>query len=805
MSEVVEPRRDVDMNTAPRFTSPLAFNPNESLKLFDAAEPVQPYDHQRAAWDAMTRHFDGGGRAGMVVLPTGGGKTVVAAHWLLRNVIAKGGRVLWLAPRGELVKQAFQTFKRLGNVAHPDKKRLDLIAVSGEGMRWSNVSPDHDVVFASVQSSVIDGNRGFVQELLGQRGELPFVVIDEAHHAVAPRTLSLLDELKRAGVRLLGLTATPVRMDDKEERRLGALFDGTIIHQISRTTLSNLGILATPATETVTTQVNVEKDMDPHELEHLSRYGDLASSVLERLGRNAHRNGLIVDQYLQNKDKYGPTIIFAADTLHAQTLALELRKRGVTRSDYVDYSRKDAAEVMDRYKRGELDVLVNVQMLTEGFDAPRTRTVFIARPTRSESLLVQMVGRALRGPRAGGNEIAYLVTFLDTWSQFDVLSAEYAIQGGGVIEDVEPNARPNLPLVTIPLELIRDAYRLLQSNVKGMLLGVHACTPHGWYRWEEEFADDVQTMIVSVFDTQHEALAALLAEMPTPESVPEELTEDAVLGLIRRHFADIPDPLPRWADVKALLDARRKGCEPTYVTFDEKRAFDPRAVAMRILDEKLDATAEQELLATIWRTCTACPIVYRNDERAFRDEVGRERTALMNASIAKPETDPTVVAVVPNGPPHAWLPGEPGRSLTELLEAVVAAKRHFPQGPPAVGVLRWMERAETRLWGFYRHHDKQVALNPLLNSPDVPRFVTEFVLFHELLHGDMPSAGHNPGFRERERKFVASPAAVEEAAAIGIEPKAGSPSDFWRVRAEMFLDTFERYFEWKTPGSAMEL
>ena len=69
----------------------------------------------------------------------------------------------------------------------------------------------------------------------------------------------------------------------------------------------------------------------------------------------------------------------------------------------------------------------------------------------------------------------------------------------------------------------------------------------------------------------------------------------------------------------------------------------------------------------------------------------------------------------------------------------------------------------------------------------------------------MPSSGHNPDFRERERKFLASPPAVEEAAALGIAPSGGSPADFWRVRAEMFLDTFERYFEWKAPGSAMEL
>ncbi len=552
------------------------------------------------------------------------------------------------------------------------------------------------------------------------------------------------------------------------------------------------------------TQVNVEKDMDPKELAHLARYGDLATTVLNRLGQHAHRNKLIVEQYVNHRTKYGPTIVFAADTLHAQTLVDEFRRGGVPDADYVDYSRKDAAEIAERYRRGELDVIVNVQMLTEGFDAPRTRTVFIARPTRSESLLVQMVGRAMRGPRAGGNEIAYLVTFLDTWSEFDVLSPEYALAGSAPLEEAEYEGKPATPVVMVPLELVRDAYRLLQSNVKGLLVGVHACTPHGWYRWEEEFEDDVQSRVVMVFDTQREALATLLAEYPTPESVPLSLDEESVRALIRRHFADIPDPLPRWADVKMLLEGRRKGCDLSYVTFEQKRAFDPQRLAQKILDEALSPLKEQELLAQVWRANPVCALVYKDDERAFRDEVGRERTALLNASIARPETDPTVVAIVPKGPPAAWPPGEDGRALSELLETVTAVKRHFPRGIPMLGDLRWMARPRS-MWGFFRYHDKQIALSPLLNSPDVPRFVVEFVLFHELLHADMPSSGHSPDFKDRERKFQASPRAVEEAAALGIAPSAGSPRDFWRVRAEMFLDTFERYFEWKKPGTPMDL
>lgn len=782
------------------------FVPNAHLELQDAASPVDPYPHQLATWDKMTRLFgDERKLAGLVVLPTGGGKTVVAASWLLRHVIAHGGRVIWLAHRQSLLRQAMGTFRRLGNQAFPHRKTLDLIAVSSEFHRWSEVSPDHDVVFASVQSSVLEGNRGFVKELLANAGDRAFVVVDEAHHAVAPRTLELLSEVKATGVRLLGLTATPIRMDQADQRRLGALFDRTIIHQVSRRELSNAGILATPSTETVKTTVDVEKDMDATDRKYLDRYGELGPAVLARLGRSAHRNKLIVEQYLKHREKYGPTIVFATDTLHAQTLAEEFQKAGVERADYVDYSRKNAAEITGRYERGDLDVLVNVQMLTEGYDAPRTRTVFIARPTRSESLVVQMVGRALRGKRAGGNDVAYLVTFLDTWTQYDVLGAEYALDGGEAPPPEAIAPRAPTPLVIIPPELIRAAYALLQSNVKGQLVGVHACMPHGWYRWEEEFEDDVQSRTVMVFDTQRDALEELLSAFPTPGSVPESISEEVASALVRRYFADVPDPLPRWADVKALLDARRKGCELTYVTFEEKRAFDPADLAQRVLDERMDPIAEAELLAKVWAEQPACAVVYRQDEAAFREEVGRERTRLLNASIARPKTDPVVANIVPHGPPRAWAEGEPGRSLTELLEAVVSVKRHFPGGAPTLGELRWMDRARTRLWGFFRSQDKHVALNPLLSSPDVPRFVTEFVLFHELLHGDMPSAGHNPDFRARERQFQASPAAVEEARALGIIQGAGSPPDFWRVRAEMFLDTFERYFQWKQPGTGMAM
>lgn len=200
----------------------LSFNADEHLELQDALPTLDAHPHQSTTWDKMDRHYlEQAKPAGLVVLPTGGGKTVVAAHWLLRNVIARGGRVLWLANRQALLRQAFKTFEALANLAYPEKRTLDLIAVSSEFAKWSAVSRDHEVIFASVQSSVLASNRGFVKELLADAGKKAFVVVDEAHHAVAPRPLELLAEVKREGVRILGLTATPIRMDDQDQRRPG--------------------------------------------------------------------------------------------------------------------------------------------------------------------------------------------------------------------------------------------------------------------------------------------------------------------------------------------------------------------------------------------------------------------------------------------------------------------------------------------------------------------------------------------------------------------------------------------------------
>jgi ATP-dependent helicase IRC3 len=766
------------------------WQPNQAVKVEAPGPPFTPYDHQLAAWDKLGKYFhDDKKIAGILVVPTGGGKTAIATRWLLQNHIAKGGRVLWFAHRRSLLRQAFHTFAQAAHLAAP-KTQLKLVTVSSEDCKWSSVAREHDVVFSSVQSAVREGNFGFLDLMAKQSPAGLIVVIDEAHHASAPGYRRVLAELQRHHAPLLGLTATPVRMDESDQKRLWNLFGG-IIYEIDKKTLFNKGILATPRLETVNTKIEFEREFTPDDYAHLSRFGELGPAVLGRLAKHAGRNRLIVEHYLANREVYKQTIVFAADTLHAQTLAAEFNKHEDGLADYVDYSRKDSHTVMNAFRdQAKPRVLVNVEMLTEGFDAPRTRTVFIVRPTRSEALLAQMIGRALRGPLAGGNEEAYLVTFLDTWQQFDVLETEYVI-GGGEVGPEAGKVRTPANLLPISAELVREAYRLVQSNVRGSFEGVYQCLARGWYIWEEDFENDVQRRLVLVFENQRAGYEAFDTEYADPAKIPAEVSEDLGRDLVRRFFGDSPDPLPRWSDLQAILDGRRKGSRVHFYTFEEKRAFDPATLAKRFLDQDLGAQKQISELQALWDSNDVCKLIYRADFKSFVEDVNRELTNL-NDGVKIPPPPLRFIKPPPRERAKRWPEGEAGYSLTEIKDAVLAQPRHFPDGPPVIKELRYATKSTPATWGFYQFTNRAIVINPEVNSPDFPRYVMEFLLYHELLHAHMPSAGHNRDYRARERLFMPSPEAVADAAERG--HVCGTSKDAWRVLAEQFFDTFEEYF-----------
>ncbi|MEZ6114400.1 MAG: DEAD/DEAH box helicase family protein, partial [Pirellulaceae bacterium] len=159
---------------------------------------------------------------GILVLPTGGGKTFTACHFLGRNPLSDGFKVLWLAHTHHLLEQAFASFDQLVGLIGEPKTQFNIRVVSGTIGHFPvhSIKPSDDVVISSLQTicnAMGHRHQKFDQFLDSARGRL-FVVFDEAHHSPAPSYRSLLQSLRERcpQMHLLGLTATPTYTDVKK-------------------------------------------------------------------------------------------------------------------------------------------------------------------------------------------------------------------------------------------------------------------------------------------------------------------------------------------------------------------------------------------------------------------------------------------------------------------------------------------------------------------------------------------------------------------------------------------------------------
>lgn len=474
-----------------------------------------PYPHQEAAWRALDAHLaeakGSGVFKGVLVMPTGSGKTETAVNWLLRNWVNDGGRVLWLAHREELLRQSARTFYRNSGLAQMrDSLRVRL--VSTRHCRFHQIDPADDIVCCSVHSLARAG--GEAKRLLEDK-QL-FVVIDEAHHAPAKSYRDAIHALEAAGShRLLGLTATPTRTAERERPELAKLFGKRTIYQVTAAELIARELLARPIPINVRTEIDGESKMSPEDFKHLVAFHEPSPEMLARLGQSAARNDLIVKHFTSNRAKYGKTLVFTTDVLGAALLTEALRAAHVTaeyvaswRPDQKEGERVDPREIIERFRdpKSGLDVLVNVEMLTEGIDLPMTRSVFLARPTSSEVLLRQMIGRALRGPKAGGNKEAFVVSFEDHWSQYrDYLSPMDLIAGdeassspaAAIAQNVSP-ATEGLP--PISWDDILSVSRAIRSSVADADADVFEAVPHGMYVLEQETEGVAVRNVVHVYE-----------------------------------------------------------------------------------------------------------------------------------------------------------------------------------------------------------------------------------------------------------------------------------------------------------------
>lgn len=475
--------------------------------------PRAPAAHQSLALGALRTWYEGAHQpaGGLLVFPTGAGKTFTAMRFLTTGPLSDGYKVLWLAHTHHLLEQAAESLGKLdsrdgvrrevGNILEP-RAELRARVVSGAAGHSSvaDILATDDVIFATLQTAARAWNdeRTPIRPFLASSQGRLCVVFDEAHHAPAPSYARFIDELrtKYPQLKLLGLTATPTYSDVRRRGWLGKLFPQGIIASADPRKLTAQGILAKAVYFEQPTQVVPSFDHRAFE-RWLDSYGDIPEDIIEQLAVNQRRNDLIVDTYVSKRDQWGKTLIFTDRWFQCDYVREKLIERGVRAEVVYSHvaaqadspeernrrSRTDNAKAIDDFKIGDLDVLINVRILTEGTDIPDAQTVFITRQTTSRILLTQMVGRALRGEKFGGTSTANIVMFIDDWQE-KIAWAEFDDVFSGEADDRVPEFGKRPPLVLISIDLVRRLVRDMESGPSGPMAPFLSYLPVGWYRVE---------------------------------------------------------------------------------------------------------------------------------------------------------------------------------------------------------------------------------------------------------------------------------------------------------------------------------
>lgn len=361
---------------------------------------------------------------GMLSLPTGAGKTRVTAEAVIRWVKRVGdlkGPLLWIAQTEELCEQAVQSWKFV----------------------WSKVGAERPLTISRLWSSYEVGNvvdhphlvvatdakleRCLDTDQYAWLREAALVIVDEAHTAISKRYTEILSRLGltqyETSRHLLGLTATPFRNTNEEEtRRLVSRFgnrrldEGVFPSGDPYRDLQNWRILAEVEHRTLEGgRIELTRD----EKTHADRMAMLSRSAEQRLADDHARSRRIVDSVAELPDS-PPTLLFATSVDHAKYLAAMLNDQGVP-SAAVDSttSAQDRRNRIEDFRNGRIRVLTNYGVLTQGFDAPATRVVVVARPVYSTNVYQQMIGRGLRGPLNGGKESCLILNVSDNIANFD--------------------------------------------------------------------------------------------------------------------------------------------------------------------------------------------------------------------------------------------------------------------------------------------------------------------------------------------------------------------------------------------------
>ena len=600
-----------------------------------------PYEHQKKAMEALDKMNQESSYSTLVVLPTGGGKTYTASMWLLKNAIDKKKKILWIAHRQMLLDQAAESFQKFAYkevVPHISSFCFRIVSGASSHDRTSDIRSSDNLLIVSKDS--IGRNIERLDKWLEGEKEL-YLIVDEAHHSTAKTYRKVIDYVKAKipDLKIIGLTATPFRTAEEEQGLLAkiytdGIFNGQVVHgdvgityQIGLKELINRQILAKPIFESFYTDEEYGDSLGVDAWENIQHLDILPDEVAQQMADSAARNKLIVETYKAKQDEYGQTILFAVNVIHAIQLTSLFKKAGI-KADFIVSSVRDAAtgvtisredneKKLEDYRNGKLQVLINVNILTEGVDLPKTKTVFLARPTVSSILMTQMVGRALRGTAAGGTSSAYIVSFVDHWNEHIAwVNPESLFNGNNDFQDND-SERVKRDLRMIAISKIEEFAAILDDAVdttelekvpfeKRIPVGMYAFT----YLEENGMDHAYQVM---VYDSTQDAYKNLMDSLPllfkSFGATEEYLTEtqlDEMEAQCRDSFfcGEMIPPYERKDIMNILKYYAQYEAVPKFYTFAEvdRNKLDISKIAQHIWDEDMGERKRTEYVDSLWES-----------------------------------------------------------------------------------------------------------------------------------------------------------------------------------------------------------
>ncbi|HPS57656.1 MAG TPA: DEAD/DEAH box helicase [Spirochaetota bacterium] len=398
------------------------------------------YDHQAEHLSSLVQDRQEGYKSSLVVLPTGTGKSIIALEDMTNYYNEKGAiRGLIHVPTIDLREQ----WQKQINESPVLKDNVSVITYAHGSRNYQNEASD----------------------------AYDYIVIDEAHHSTAPTLRKMIRHYSPDF--LLGLTATDKRLD---EEKLEDVF-GEYEISIDLKTAIEKGILSQIRCFRLETNIDLSK----------VRFNgkDYYASELEKTIKVPSRNKVIVDvieKYFVDKLAGKSGVIFCVNVAHSKDMAQLLKERGII-AESVDGQDKNREEKIGKYMNREIQFLCTCSLLNEGWDAPHTSVIVMARPTMSKVLYTQQLGRGTR--KHHGKEALYVIDVVDNygsfggysnrpWSLHALFELEYYKKFGNLFDNVQTINKELTVLDTIYEEAVKlDPFDIFtMEKMYGDYLGI---------------------------------------------------------------------------------------------------------------------------------------------------------------------------------------------------------------------------------------------------------------------------------------------------------------------------------------------